>query len=72
MNCPRCEVEDYGTKKRVDRLTHKPTTDEPSMDELQDWLIMDGDCEATDGCVVEPDGRCGHGHPSWPLVLGLI
>ncbi len=27
---------------------------------------------ATDGCHVEPDGICPHGHPSWLLRLGLI
>ena len=31
-----------------------------------------GLAEATDGCVIEPDGVCEHGHPSWLLELGLI
>ncbi len=34
--------------------------------------MMDGDCWATDGCPVEPDGTCEHGKKSWPLVMGLI
>ena len=38
---------------------------------LDEWL-NDGICEATDGCPSEPDGSCGHGHPSWLLQLGLI
>jgi len=49
----------------------KPTTEEPTMELLLDWF-MDGDCEATDGCIVEPDGVCPHGHPSWLLKLGMM
>ncbi|MEW8046615.1 MAG: hypothetical protein AB2805_09005 [Candidatus Thiodiazotropha sp.] len=33
---------------------------------------MDGQCEATDGCIVEPDGHCPHGKPSWLIKLGII
>jgi hypothetical protein len=50
------------------------TTDwlpEPSLEELMQWENKGG-CEATDGCWVEPDGRCHHGHDSWLIVLGLI
>lgn len=43
----------------------------PSIEELEHWM-SDGVCEATDGCVVEPDGTCEHGKPSWLLVMGLI
>jgi len=32
----------------------------------------DGICEATDGCIVEPDGTCEHGCPSWLIRLGFI
>ena len=49
----------------------EPESDEPDLDTLQDWLF-DGDCEATDGCIVEPDGVCPHGHPSWMIVLEII
>ena len=49
----------------------KPTMDQPSMEELMEWSEDDG-CEATDGCWVEPDGVCGHGHPSWLLYKGMI
>ncbi len=34
--------------------------------------MSDGICEATDGCLVEPDGECPHGRPSWLIVLGMI
>lgn len=49
-----------------------PTVERPDYDTLEEWLWEDGVCEATDGCPVEPDGVCPHGHPSWFLKLGLI
>lgn len=48
-----------------------PTTEEPTTEELEEW-VFDGVCDATDGCTVEPDGTCPHGHPSWLLRLGLV
>lgn len=50
----------------------EPTVDPPDMETLQEWFDEDGGCEATDGCWVEGDGTCPHGHPSWLLELGLI
>ena len=49
----------------------EPETDRPSIEEMQDWMY-DALAEATDGCEVEPDGVCEHGHPSWLLRLGYI
>lgn len=49
----------------------EPEMDEPDVEELEGWL-SDGGCEATDGCWVEPDGVCEHGHPSWLLRMGMI
>lgn len=49
----------------------EPTEPEPDEDMLRYW-IWDGVAEATDGCPVEPDGLCPHGHPSWLLRQGLI
>ncbi len=49
----------------------KPTIEEPSLEELQEW-VLNGECEATDGCWVEPDGICNHGYVSWLLYLGLM
>ncbi len=43
----------------------------PSLEQLQEWEA-DGVCEATDGCPVEPDGYCPHGHPSWLIKLGYL
>lgn len=48
-----------------------PTVPAPHYEEFLD-MLADGECEATDGCVVEPDGECEHGHPSWLLVEGVI
>lgn len=49
----------------------KPTKKEPTTDTMIKWE-NNGVAKATDGCKVEPDGLCSHGHPSWLLVLGLI
>lgn len=49
----------------------KPTTPMPDVETLIEWECGD-DYEATDGCIVEPDGVCEHGYPSWLLYLGLI
>lgn len=48
-----------------------PTTPTPSEEQIEEWTY-DSVCEATDGCDIEPDGICPHGHPSWLLRLGLI
>lgn len=44
---------------------------QPSMTLLERWLAK-GVAWATDGCKVEPDGQCRHGHESWLIVLGLV
>lgn len=49
----------------------EPTVDEPDLETLNAWM-NEGVCEATDGCIVEPDGYCAHAHPSWLLKLGWI
>ncbi len=49
----------------------RPTVEPPSMDELE-RMAFDGVAEATDGCAVEPDGTCPHGHPSWLRVYGIL
>jgi len=48
-----------------------PTDREPSSGQLN-RMLMDSVVDATDGCQVEPDGVCEHGHPSWLLYLGMI
>lgn len=56
---------------RDETLWPEPTESVPDIDTLQHWLF-DAGAEATDGCWVEPDGMCEHGHPSWLLRLGYI
>ena len=43
----------------------------PTIKTMEKWSF-DGVARATDGCRVEPDGQCIHGHKSWLLVLGYI
>jgi len=45
--------------------------DEPTLEELVEWH-EEGWCYALDGCVVETDGTCPHGCPSWLIHLGMI
>ena len=32
-----------------------PTTEQPSLETIEEWMWEDGGCEATDGCIVELD-----------------
>jgi hypothetical protein len=43
----------------------------PSLKSLEK-MSDNGVAKATDGCRVEPDGVCPHGHKSWLLVVGCI
>jgi len=43
----------------------------PSVATLEKWDERGG-CKAIDGCWVEPDGTCPHGHPSWLTAMGWI
>ena len=61
--CPKC--------KRERGMRHKATTKAPSIATMEKW-VFDGIAKATDGCRVEPDGSCEHGHTSWMRVLSLI
>jgi len=49
----------------------EPTVAQPDMDTLEQWM-WEGIAEATDGCPIEVDGTCIHGHRSWFLVLGFV
>lgn len=50
----------------------EPTEEQPDEGDIEEWMSGEGGCEATDGCWVELDGTCEHGHPSWLLHLGWI
>jgi len=74
---PPIPIEDVSRDKGVNRIesTHaveaEPELEPPSLEQLMQWE-REGICEATDGCVVEPDGVCPHGCQSWLLELRLI
>lgn len=61
--CPSCH---RGLGER-----HLAIGKRPSLSTMERWSD-NGVAKATDGCRVEPDGTCPHGHSSWMLVLGLI
>lgn len=55
----------------------KPTVPEPNDDELEADLraaVLDLHTHflTSDGCEIEPDGTCCHGHPTWLVRFGLI
>lgn len=70
MDCPRCRIGDFTRTRRPDGIKHRPTEPTPTDDMLEEW-VMDSVCEATDGCTVEPDGQCPHGHTSWLRIMGV-
>lgn len=53
--------------KRFEEITEPWPTDE----QFEAW-VLDSVCGATDGCEVEPDGECPHGHPSWLIAIGVM
>jgi hypothetical protein len=60
-------IEDM-TAKNIDCKTCKSP---PSLKTMEKWM-MDGVAQATDGCRIEPDGICIHGHKSWLMQMSLI
>jgi hypothetical protein len=57
-------------ENKMDRREFKkPTRKQPSLKTMERW-VCDGVARATDGCRVEPDGVCQHGHVSWLVYLG--
>jgi len=61
--CPKCH--------RKLGESHLVITKHPSLATMTKWMDS-GIARATDGCKVEPDGECPHGHLSWLRVLGYI
>ena len=49
-----------------------PTVHKPRLQDEFERSLSEGTAMATDGCIVEPDGVCPHGHPSWLLREGLM
>lgn len=69
--CPRCAVGDFGRAPRADGVKHKATCKAPGLARLERF-VSDGVACATDGCRVEVDGTCQHGHSSWVRALGYV
>lgn len=78
--CPECkngtvgkEEDELRCRGECGSIFHwpEPTMPHPTVDQLEEWMV-DSICEATDGCAIEQDGVCEHGHPSWFLYLGVI
>lgn len=67
----RIDILEAGLEEQKTNDFLEPTVDQPSLADLMEWDERGG-CEATDGCWVEPDGGCEHGHVSWLVYLGLI
>ena len=59
------------SKGMIEMTYPTPTTDEPDIEQLEEWMD-EGVCSATDGCCVEIDGTCPHGYPSWFIEMGMI
>lgn len=67
---PECTLEGLKAKYPAHSFL-KVKGQQPSVAKLENYM-SDGVCPATDGCRVEPDGVCQHGHPSWLLALNII
>jgi len=65
------QVAECETCHRTFGERHKATMKIPSTACLERWVSA-GIVGATDGCRVEPDGTCPHGHVSWLIRLGMI
>lgn len=67
----RVEISECPSCHRKQGEKHLATTKAPSLPTMEKWM-ENGVAKATDGCRIEPDGNCQHGHSSWLLRLGLI
>lgn len=54
----------------TEALGFDPKENPDALQELVFDSIVPACCE--DGCEVEPDGHCPHGHPSVLLKMGII
>lgn len=61
------------------RISPRQIAEDEGYDDVLDYLeetgvgydsVVPACCE--DGCEVEPDGTCHHGHPSILLAIGVI
>lgn len=66
-------IEDLRAKPGVEVVLPWPEeAEQPGVETLEDWICDVEYPEAVDGCIIEPDGVCQHGYPSWLLLLGYV
>jgi hypothetical protein len=65
------QVDQCPTCGRLRGQKHRIVTRVPSLARLE-RMANAAAVPATDGCMVEPDGYCEHGHQSWLLRLHYI
>lgn len=49
-----------------------PPDEVPTFEDYEAWTFGSAMSEAPDGCIVDPDGTCPHGYPSWLRIAGLV
>jgi len=54
----------------ADHVGHR-VKNAPSNKTLEHY-VYDGVVKSPDGCRIEPDGICQHGHASWLMIIGII
>ncbi len=67
----RVEVAVCPTCGQPRALPHVATTPMPALRQVLPGSADDTLTSATDGCPVDLDALCPHGHPSWARQLGL-
>jgi len=65
---------DRETQEAIRQEMHRGLLFEPRREDVMADEWNNGAVEAAcrRGCIVEPDGYCQHGRPSWMLVWGVI
>jgi len=69
MDENRCPNERTEVREPDEAFVVPPTIEELMADESAYGMV---EAACAEGCMVEPDGYCPHGKPSWLIVKGLI
>lgn len=69
---PQNEIEELAeAETEHDYSAFNERTPQPDIQTLEEWAES-GKAETLCGCIVELDGYCEHGQPSWMIKLGYI
>ena len=60
------------SKKKIKQQLLDKGFIETTIPDIFGEALEDGVFTTPDDCLVEPDGTCPHGYPSWLIILGLI